>query len=207
MTAAVYTLPNKGPLPASSTPAPQPQANHTPAPQPAAPVQNQVPAWDQAGNENVVVEDEWESDWQEAAPSGPKREIKKHPMIPQSEWETMDDDTKIRAIELLGGEVQYVEIPQPKAAGEEGGGLFSSITAILGGILIFIGFLIIVVGSILMLLAGFRTSVLWGLGMMFTQGIVTLIFLITHWEDAKLPFLIQLGGGAIAFIGAIIMFI
>tara|TARA_B100000809_G_scaffold155054_1_gene152334 strand:+ start:650 stop:967 length:318 start_codon:yes stop_codon:yes gene_type:complete len=61
----------------------------------------------------------------------------------------------------------------------------------LAGICSVIGMIIFLVGSIMILIAAFRKSVLWGLGSLFIPG-VALVFLIMHWQDAKKPFLISL---------------
>jgi hypothetical protein len=63
----------------------------------------------------------------------------------------------------------------------------------MGTILLIIGGIGMLVGGIGMLMAGFRESVLWGLGMLIIP-VVSLIFVITHWEDAKKPFIIQIVG-------------
>lgn len=68
--------------------------------------------------------------------------------------------------------------------------------------LAFIGFLIVVIGSIGFLIAAFRTSILWGLGCLLISP-VSLVYLILHWSDAKNPFLLQLAGLAIVFFAAL----
>ena len=50
-----------------------------------------------------------------------------------------------------------------------------------------------IIGGVGMLMAGFRESTLWGLGMLIIP-LVSLIFVLTHWEDAKKPFIIQVVG-------------
>ncbi|MEM7408084.1 MAG: hypothetical protein AAF458_22540 [Pseudomonadota bacterium] len=49
-----------------------------------------------------------------------------------------------------------------------------------------------VIGWLLMLIAGFKRSVWWGLGIFFLVIPVGIIFAIKYWEDAKLGCLLQL---------------
>jgi len=58
---------------------------------------------------------------------------------------------------------------------------------------------ILVLGSILFLIAAFSESILWGLACIFFSP-AGFIFLLTHWEEAKNPFFIQLVG--VGFIAA-----
>jgi len=73
--------------------------------------------------------------------------------------------------------------------------------AIAGFILIALGAIISLVGGIMLLIGAFRASIWWGLGSIFVP-FVSLIFVITHWATAKRPFLIQLAGVVLVFIGA-----
>lgn len=66
-----------------------------------------------------------------------------------------------------------------------------------------IGFLIAFVGGIWLLIEGFKESVLWGVGMLLF-GFVGLIFAVTHWEQAKKPFLLNVGGAALMFLGVLL---
>lgn len=72
---------------------------------------------------------------------------------------------------------------------------------IVGLILLFVGLVISLVGGIMLLIKAFQTSVLWGLGSIFVP-FVSLIFVITHWDIAKRPFLISLVGAVILIIGS-----
>ncbi len=63
----------------------------------------------------------------------------------------------------------------------------------MGTVLLIIGVIGMLVGGIGMLMAGFRESALWGIGMLVVP-FVSLIFVLTHWEDAKKPFIIQVVG-------------
>ena len=60
---------------------------------------------------------------------------------------------------------------------------------ILGFLLVGIGALIGLIFGIQLLIQAFRASVLWGLGCLFLSFPVTLIFVATHWEEAKKSFL------------------
>jgi hypothetical protein len=60
-------------------------------------------------------------------------------------------------------------------------------------VLLVIGVIGMIVGGIGMLMAGFQESLLWGIGMLLIP-IVSLIFVITHWQEAKKPFIIQAVG-------------
>jgi hypothetical protein len=58
----------------------------------------------------------------------------------------------------------------------------------------------LIVFGIQLLIAAFRTSVLWGLGSLFVP-FVSLIFVIMHWNVAKKPFLRSLLGALVFGIG------
>ncbi|MBI2919832.1 MAG: hypothetical protein HYY18_01970 [Planctomycetes bacterium] len=63
-----------------------------------------------------------------------------------------------------------------------------------------IGLVIMLVGGIWLLIEAFKESVLWGLGCLFIP-IVSLIFVILHWDKAGKPFLIQVVGAVLFAIG------
>lgn len=67
-------------------------------------------------------------------------------------------------------------------------------------IFVYLGLAIFIIGGLGMLIAAFKTSLLWGLGCMFISP-VSLIFLIVHWSDAKNPFFLQLVGLILLLIG------
>lgn len=69
-------------------------------------------------------------------------------------------------------------------------------------LLIILGLICIVIGGIGLLIAAFRESILWGLACLFLHGIVSLIFVILHWQEAKGPFLLQTVGIVLILIGA-----
>lgn len=68
-------------------------------------------------------------------------------------------------------------------------------------LLIYLGFAIIIIGGIGFLIAAFRNSILWGIGCLLFYPI-SIVFLIFHWQDAKNPFLLQLVGLGIIFLGS-----
>jgi hypothetical protein len=72
----------------------------------------------------------------------------------------------------------------------------------LGGLTMYGGLILCLLGGIFLLLHGFRESVGWGLAMLFVP-FVSLIFLILHWSKAKNAFFLQLWGMGIMFAGAI----
>lgn len=60
-------------------------------------------------------------------------------------------------------------------------------------IIAYVGLGIFIIGGIGLLLASFRTSILWGLAVLFISP-VAIIYIIVHWQDAKGPFKIQIFG-------------
>ena len=60
-------------------------------------------------------------------------------------------------------------------------------------IVFYVGLGIFVIGGIGLLIASFRTSILWGLAVLFIAP-AAIIYLILHWQDAKGPFKIQVFG-------------
>lgn len=66
-------------------------------------------------------------------------------------------------------------------------------------IVFYVGLGIFVIGGIGLLIAAFRTSILWGLAVLFIAP-VAVIYLILHWQDAKGSFKIQVFG--LLIIGA-----
>ncbi len=65
--------------------------------------------------------------------------------------------------------------------------------------LFFVAMVLVVVGKIMFIVAAFRTSAVWGICVLFLQGIADFLFLIMHWEDAKKAFGIQILGILIGF--------
>lgn len=68
-------------------------------------------------------------------------------------------------------------------------------------ILSYIGILIVVIGAIGFLIAAFRESILWGLGCLLVSP-VSIAFLFIHWNEAKIPFFLQLVGVALIYVAA-----
>ena len=68
-------------------------------------------------------------------------------------------------------------------------------------IVFYIGLGIFVIGGISLLIAAFRTSVLWGLAVLFVAP-VAIIYTILRWQDAKGSFKIQVFGFLIMAIFA-----
>ena len=67
--------------------------------------------------------------------------------------------------------------------------------------MITLGFIAILVGGIWLLVAAFQESVLWGLALFFFPGIVSIAFLILHPERAWRPFMLQIVGVVMFFVG------
>jgi hypothetical protein len=65
--------------------------------------------------------------------------------------------------------------------------------SILASLLVILGLGALLLGGITFLIAAFRTSILWGLGVLFI-GPLSLVYLFFHWNEAKKPFFIQLWG-------------
>jgi len=70
----------------------------------------------------------------------------------------------------------------------------------LGAVTVWAGLLLMLVGGLFFIIAAFRESLLWGLGVVFLP-FVSLIFLILAWPRAKGPFFIQLYGLLAILIG------
>lgn len=66
-----------------------------------------------------------------------------------------------------------------------------------------VGMIIGCVGGIWLLLKGFQESALWGIGMLLIP-LVSLIFVCTHWETSKKPFLLNILGVGLMFGGMFI---
>lgn len=65
-----------------------------------------------------------------------------------------------------------------------------------------LGSLAVMVGGIMLLVAAFRESVGWGFAVLFLSPIAPLIFVFSHWEEAKPGILVQLLGFCL-FLGAV----
>jgi uncharacterized membrane protein len=62
-----------------------------------------------------------------------------------------------------------------------------------------IGLILFIVGGLGLLIAAFKTNILWGLGIVVIAP-TALVFTVLHWDAAKNPFLLQLLGFVIIFI-------
>ena len=69
-------------------------------------------------------------------------------------------------------------------------------------ILLVLGLVVFLAGSVGYMVVTFRTGILWGLSCMFLP-FVSFIFLFVHWKVAAKPFFILILGTAIAFLGTI----
>lgn len=69
--------------------------------------------------------------------------------------------------------------------------------------LVLAGYAFMFIGGIMILIAAFKESVLWGLGTLIVP-LVGLIFVITHWEESKNGFLLNIGGLVLAVVGAVL---
>ena len=73
----------------------------------------------------------------------------------------------------------------------------------MGTALIIAGILISTVGGLMFVIAAFRVSVLWGLGCLLVP-LISLVFLILHWREAKKPFFVELAGVPFAVLGLLL---
>ena len=73
----------------------------------------------------------------------------------------------------------------------------------MGSILILIGVIMIGIGAIMFYIAAFSESVLWGLAVFFIP-IVSIFFLITHWDKAKNALGIQVVGLILMIAGTML---
>jgi uncharacterized membrane protein len=65
--------------------------------------------------------------------------------------------------------------------------------------LLYVGLAIFIIGGIGLLIAAFRTSILWGIVLIIISP-VAIIYTILHWQEAKNPFFLQVLGLAIMLI-------
>jgi hypothetical protein len=70
----------------------------------------------------------------------------------------------------------------------------------MGGILSIVGVVILLIGGIMMLIAAFRVSIVWGLASLFIP-FAGLVFIFLHWSAAKTAFFLQLIGLALFLLG------
>ena len=63
-----------------------------------------------------------------------------------------------------------------------------------------VGFILALIGGIIILIAAFQESVLWGLGMLLVPA-VGLVFVFTHWQETKKAFLLEVVGTGLFIAG------
>ena len=74
----------------------------------------------------------------------------------------------------------------------------------IGALAMWGGFLLMLVGGIAFIVAAFRESILWGLGVMFVP-FVSLIFLVLNWSRTKDSFFLQLYGVALIVLAVVVL--
>jgi hypothetical protein len=75
---------------------------------------------------------------------------------------------------------------------------------ILGGLLAAVGFIAAIIYSIRILIAAFKTSILWGLGSLIVP-FVGLVYVIMHWGAVGKLFLYSLAGTIVGYLGVFLM--
>lgn len=75
--------------------------------------------------------------------------------------------------------------------------------AAIGGLIVLVGWLVSLVGSVMVLIKAFQESIVWGLCSLFIPFVI-LAFVITHWEDSKKGFLIFIAGVVVVVLGTIL---
>jgi len=71
----------------------------------------------------------------------------------------------------------------------------------LGQVLIIVGVIIAVIGGIRLIIAAFRTNILWGLGCLIFMYPIMLLYTLLNWSAAKGPFLNNLAGIVLIIVG------
>lgn len=69
-------------------------------------------------------------------------------------------------------------------------------------ILLIAGLLVSLGAGLWLLVLAFQESIWWGLGSLLLSPVM-LVFVILHWQQAKRPFLINLGGVALMIVGVL----
>ncbi len=131
--------------------------------------------------------------------------------IPLTRYFKIDNDGFLKLIgQEMGGKTTRVPSPDKwkKATEGSGGGALGSdvgessdliAKTSLGLILLGIGFLMSLAGSIWFLVVAFQESIAWGIGCLLC-GFVGIAFLFMRWDVAKKPFLVSLGGGVFYYL-------
>ncbi len=68
------------------------------------------------------------------------------------------------------------------------------------GLLVGIGWLVTLVGAIMILIQAFKEHILWGIGCILFNPI-SIVFVILHWDRTKKPFFIYLTGVVLIILG------
>lgn len=76
--------------------------------------------------------------------------------------------------------------------------------ALAGAAAVWSGMILMLVGMIFFIIVAFRTSLLWGLAVLFLP-VMWLVFLVVEWREAKRPFFWQLWGIALVMLGVFAM--
>ncbi|TWT33595.1 hypothetical protein KOR34_34270 [Posidoniimonas corsicana] len=74
---------------------------------------------------------------------------------------------------------------------------------VIGSLLMGVGAIVAIVGGIWVLVVAFQESIVWGLLSLFIP-FAALVFVIMHWNKAAKPFLINVAGAVLMFVGALI---
>jgi len=72
-------------------------------------------------------------------------------------------------------------------------------------LLIIPGFVMVLIGAVMFIVAAFRVSMGWGIACLVLQP-VQYIFMFTHWQDVSKTFWIHLSGGGLVVLGFFIGF-
>lgn len=70
----------------------------------------------------------------------------------------------------------------------------------LATLLVFVGFVVAIVGAVWFLAVAFEEHLLWGLTCLFVP-LVGVVFLVLHWHREWRPFVVALAGKVIALLG------
>jgi hypothetical protein len=73
--------------------------------------------------------------------------------------------------------------------------------ATLGTVLLVLGLAVCTVGGIQILIIAYSKHILWCIGC-FLFPVITMLFSILHWSEAKKPFLLYLGGMILTVLGS-----
>jgi hypothetical protein len=71
-------------------------------------------------------------------------------------------------------------------------------------VIIIVAYGFLLVGGVMMLIEAFRVGVLWGLACLLLP-IVSIFFLVVHWNVARKPFMVQLCGFALLVVGFVVL--